>query len=491
MADNEAERPGQELREVRLQKWRALAQAGQDPFLQTRYPRSHAAEEIRTAYPDNAGERVHVAGRVTAVRGHGGAAFLDVRDQSGRVQVFVRAEETAAFAALEHLDIGDLIGVAGTVFATKRGEVSIEASAITMLAKSLRGLPDKWRGLQDVDLRYRQRYLDLLANPAVRDVFRLRSETLRLIRAFLHEEGFLEVETPILSPLAGGGEARPFQTHHNTFDTTLFLRIAMELYLKRLIVGGFERVFEIGKAFRNEGTDARHSPEFTMLELYWAYVGYEDIMALVERLFTYVLQSVRGSLVITAAGTPLDFSPPYPRVDMLTRIEERTGLNWRLVNSRDDARRAAERLGIKVDPTASWGQILDKVVAQVVEPDLIQPTFLIHHPVELSPLAKRRVEDPRTTERFELFCLGRELANAYSELNDPVDQRARFLNQAAEREAGNDEAPPVDEDYLLALEHGMPPTGGLGVGIDRLLMLMADVPSIRDVILFPTMRPIS
>lgn len=491
MTDNGADRPGQELRQVRLQKWQTLARAGQDPFAQTRYPRTHTAEEIRNAYPANAGNRVQIAGRVSAVRGHGGASFVDVRDQSGRVQLFVKAEETAAFAMLEHLDLGDVIGVSGTVFSTKRGEVSIDASEITVLAKSLRGLPDKWRGLQDVDLRYRQRYLDLLANPEVRDVFRLRTDTLRLVRAFLHQEGFLEVETPILSPLAGGGEARPFQTHHNTFDTTLYLRIAMELYLKRLIVGGFERVFEIGKAFRNEGTDARHSPEFTMLELYWAYVGYEDIMALVERMLTYVLNAVRGSLTITAGGTALDFSPPYPRVDMLTRIEERTGFNWRLVQNREDARHAAQRLGVKVDPTASWGQILDKVVAQVVEPDLIQPTFLVHHPVELSPLAKRRPDDPRTTERFELFCLGRELANAYSELNDPVDQRARFMNQAAEREAGNEEAPPVDEDYLLALEHGMPPTGGLGVGIDRLLMLLADVPSIRDVILFPTMRPLS
>jgi lysyl-tRNA synthetase class 2 len=373
---------------------------------------------------------------------------------------------------------------------TRRGEVSVEAERLTILTKSLQGLPDKYHGLRDVDLRYRRRYLDLMANESVRDVFRLRSETVRVIRAYLHERGFMEVETPILQTTAGGAEARPFRTHHNALDLDLYLRIAIELHLKRLIVGGFERVYELGRVFRNEGISTRHNPEFTMLELYWAYVGYEEIMQLVEDLVTHVLRTVRGTLQIAYQGEPLDFTPPWPRVDLVEQLRATTGLDWFSVTTAAEAEQAARALGVSVEPGASRTQILDKIVAATVEPALRQPTFLVHHPVDISPLAKRRAADPRTTERFELFCCGRELANAFSELNDPVDQRERFERQRAERLAGNEEVPEPDEDFLLALEHGMPPTGGLGIGVDRLVMLLADVPSIRDVILFPTMRPL-
>jgi lysyl-tRNA synthetase class 2 len=483
-------RPADELKAVRERKWQALKAAGRDPFRITRYPRTHTAAAVRDGYPDNAGQAVRVAGRLMAVRRHGKAAFLDVHDQTGRIQVHVRVDHPEAFQWLDYLDLGDHVGVRGTVFATRRGEVSVDAVDLEPLSKSLRGLPDKFHGLTDVDLRYRRRYLDLMMNPDVQHVFRLRSEVVRLLRTFLHERGFMEVETPILQTVAGGAEARPFVTHHNALDLDLYLRIAIELHLKRLIVGGFEQVFEIGRVFRNEGMSTRHNPEFTLLELYWAYVGYEEIMQLVEDLFVYVVSRVAGSLTITWQGETVDFTPPWPRVDLVERLRAKTGLDWFDLPTAEAARAAAGRLGVSVEQRATRAQILDKIVAQTVEPDFRQPTFLVHHPVDISPLAKRRSEDPRTTERFELFCLGRELANAFSELNDPVDQRERFARQAEERRAGNEEAPPPDEDFLLALEHGMPPTGGLGVGIDRLVMVLADVPSIRDVILFPTMRPL-
>jgi lysyl-tRNA synthetase class 2 len=482
--------PGDELRAVRLDKWRALREAGHDPFAVTRFVPSHSAAQIRNEFPANQGGAVRVAGRVVAFRGHGGAAFLDVEDASGRLQWYVTKDHPEAFRWLEWLDIGDHVGAAGTVFQTRRGEISVAVETLQILSKSLRGLPDKRHGLQDVDLRYRQRYLDLLANPATRMVFQRRSDAVWAIREFLHREQFVEVETPILQTLAGGAEARPFVTHHNALDLTLYLRIAMELHLKRLIVGGYERVFEIGRAFRNEGMDTRHSPEYTMLELYWAYHDYEDMMALVERLLAHTFTTVTGGTVLTVDGKAVDFTPPFPRVDLVERFRAVTGYDWFTLATRDKALEAARSLGVLVDPGASRTQILDKIVAQTVERDLIQPTFLVHHPVELSPLAKRRSLDPRTTERFELFCRGMELANAFSELNDPVDQRQRFLAQQAEREAGNDEVPPLDEDFLTALEHGMPPTAGLGLGIDRLAMLLGGVTSIRDVIWFPLMRPL-
>jgi lysyl-tRNA synthetase class 2 len=489
MADRTRQSPEGE-RATRLAKLEAVRRAGHDPFAVTRFPRTATAAGIRERYPANEGERVRVAGRVTAVRRHGGAAFVDVTDESGRIQLHVRAEHPEAFAALAVLDLGDHVGAEGTVFATRRGEVSVEASSLTLLTKALRGLPDKFHGLTDPDLRQRQRYLDLISHPEVRELFRLRSRTVAVMRAFLDGEGFMEVETPILHPVAGGAEARPFVTHHNALDVDLSLRIAIELYLKRLIVGGFERVYEIGRVFRNEGLSPRHLQEFTMLELYWAYVGYEEIMDLVERLLTHILTTVKGGLVLTVQGERVDFTPPYPRVDLVTRLREKTGLEWGRLDTRERAWEAARSLGVAVDPGSGRTQILDKIVAETVEADLRQPTFLIHHPVDISPLAKRRPQDPTTTERFELFCLGREMANAFSELNDPVEQRERFLRQLEERRAGNDEVPEPDEDFLVALEHGMPPTGGLGLGIDRLMMILGDTASIRDVVLFPPMRPV-
>lgn len=490
MPSRDGSSPGEELRAVRLAKWRALQEAGQDPFAVTRFVRSHQAAAVRQGFPANQGAVVRVAGRVMALRRHGGAAFLDVEDASGRLQWYVTRDHPEAFRWLESLDLGDHVGAEGTVFQTRRGEVSVAVTALTVLAKSLRGLPDKRHGLQDVDLRYRQRYLDLLANPETRKVFHIRSEAVRSIREFLHQEAFVEVETPVLLTLAGGAEARPFKTHHNALNIPLYLRIAMELHLKRLIVGGYERVFEIGHSFRNEGMDTRHSPEYTMLELYWAYHDYEDMMDLVERLMEHVVRAATGGTTLQVGDRRLDFAPPYPRVDLLERFHERTGLDWFQLDTREKAWAACRDLGVAVDAGASRTQILDKLVSQTVERDLDRPTFLIHHPVELSPLAKRRASDPRTTERFELFCQGTELANAFSELNDPLDQRQRFLAQQEERRAGNDEMPELDEDFLTALEYGMPPTAGLGLGIDRLVMLLADVPTIRDVILFPIMRPL-
>ncbi len=489
MADGMREAPEGE-RAARLSKLDASRRLGQDPFAITRYERTAVASTIKDGYPANEGTVVRVAGRVTAVRRHGGAAFVDVVDESGRIQLHVRAEHPDAFHSLDLLDLGDHVGAEGTVFATRRGEVSVEASALILLTKALLGLPDKYHGLQDADLRQRRRYLDLLANPEVRDLFRMRSRTVSLVRGFLDGEGFMEVETPLLHPVAGGAEARPFITHHNALDIDLYLRIAIELYLKRLIVGGFERVYEIGRVFRNEGLSPRHLQEFTMLELYGAYVGYEEIMDLVERLLSHVIQQLKGSLVVTVQGETIDFTPPYARVDLVERLKEKTGIEWHTLDTREAALDAARSLEVTVDPASTRTQILDKIVAQTVEVDLRQPTFLLHHPVDISPLAKRRPHDSQTTERFELFCLGREMANAFSELNDPVEQRERFERQLEERHAGNDEAPEPDEDFLLALEHGMPPTGGLGLGIDRLMMIVGDTPSIRDVVLFPPMRPL-
>lgn len=482
------ERPGDALRAVRLAKWQALKAAGHDPFQVTRYARTHLANAILTGYPGNDGESARVAGRVFAIRGHGQAAFIDLHDPSGRVQLHVTADEPEAFAVVEHLDLGDHVGAEGTIFKTRRGEVSLRVTRLEPLSKNLRGLPDKRHGVTDPDLRYRQRYLDLLSNPASVRTFQLRSEAVRLMREHLQAEGFVEVETPVLVPIPGGGMARPFITHHNALHRDLYLRIATELYLKRLIIGGFERVFEIGRVFRNEGVDANHGPEFTMLELYWAYVGYEEIMSLVERLVAHLCEALTGGLVLEVAGTRLDFTPPYPRVDMTSRFRELTGRDLLQLDTKERALAVARELGIAIDPALTRTQILDKLVSQVVESGLEQPTFLVHHPVDLSPLAKRRAEDPRTTERFELFCRGTELANAFSELNDPLDQRERFLAQVAERREGNDEVPELDEDFLLALEHGMPPTGGLGVGVDRLVMLLAGVTTIRDVVLFPMLR---
>ncbi|MHB1611018.1 MAG: lysine--tRNA ligase [Sulfobacillus sp.] len=481
---------GEDPRSIREEKWERLKALGHDPFLNTSYPVSAHSQDVVGAYSKWENQDVWLAGRVVAIRRHGKALFLDLRDQEGRIQCHFREDIVgSSFSLLDYLDLGDLLGVHGKVFKTRRGEISVEVADFQYLAKSLSDLPDKRHGLRDVDLRYRYRYLDLLANPEVGQVFRTRAAILAYLRNYLHERGFMEVETPVLLPLAGGTEARPFQSYHNALDMPLYLRIAMELHLKRLLVGGFERVYEIGRVFRNEGISTRHNPEFTMLELYQAYTDYHGVMELVESMLSGLVQQIHGSSIITYQGQSLDFTPPFARVDMVQRLKEKTGVDWQDIKTNEDAHKLAQKLGIRVDPKFERAQVMDKVTGQLVEPDLVQPTFLWHHPVDISPLAKRDPHYPFLTERFELFVAGRELANAFSELNDPVDQRQRFQFQQEQRRAGNDEVPPLDEDFLFALEHAMPPTGGLGVGVDRLVMLLTDSPSIRDVILFPTMRP--
>ncbi len=480
----------EDTRSIRIEKWERLKAVGRNPFAVRTYEVTVHSDDLVAEYQRYEGLEVSMAGRVMAVRRHGRALFLDLRDGQGRIQCHCREDLLGdAFALLDHLDLGDFLGVRGTVFKTRRGEISIEVGDFQFLAKSLRDLPAKWHGLKDVDLRYRHRYLDLLANPEVSKTFRTRAQVLQYIRHFLYERRFMEVETPVLQPIAGGTEAKPFQTHHNALDMPLYLRIAMELHLKRLLVGGFDRVYEIGRVFRNEGISTRHNPEFTMLELYQAYTDYEGIMELVESMLSGMVQSLQGSYQLTYQGETIDFTPPFARVDMVERLFEKTGVHWAEIRTTRDAHDLAKARHISVDSKLERAQVMDKIIGVVVEPDLIQPTFLWHHPVDISPLAKRDPHHPELTERFELFVAGRELANAFSELNDPIDQRERFMVQQEQRRDGNDEVPLLDEDFLRALEHGMPPTGGLGVGIDRLLMLLTDSASIRDVIMFPTMRP--
>jgi lysyl-tRNA synthetase class 2 len=472
----------------RLQKMEALRERGLDPF-GGRFERTARARELVEAFERLEGQVFRLAGRLRALRLHGRAAFADLYDESGRIQLHLRADVLGDdWSLVDLLDLGDIVGVEGRLFRTRRGEVSIEASRLTILAKALRPLPDKWHGLTDVDLRYRQRYLDLIVNPEVARTFRLRSRMLSTIRAFLDERGFLEVETPILLDQATGAAARPFVTHHNALDRDLFLRIAMELHLKRVIVGGFEKVYEIGRVFRNEGIDRTHNPEFTMLELYEAYADYTDMMRLTEELVAHVFETLRGTTKVEVGGRPLDFTPPWPRRSFDELLRQHTGVGLDDVPDEAAWRALAERAGLPHGPDVTLAKVIDGFF-DLFAPDLEQPTFVLDYPVEISPLAKRKPGQPRVALRFEAFVEGRELANAFTELNDPLDQRQRFLEQVAERGRGDLEAHPLDEDFLTALEHGMPPTGGLGIGIDRLAMLVADVPSIRDVILFPVQRP--
>ena len=481
---------------MRLVHLEALREAGVPPYGR-RFDCTHAIAPLLEKWQgltgDEVGEDVCIAGRLMALREHGKAAFGDLSDMSGQVQIYLKKDVVGdeAFSSLHHVDVGDLLGVEGHVFRTRRGEVSIAVKALTFLAKALRPLPEKWHGLKDVEIRYRERYVDLLANRDVRDVFVKRSRMTSAIRRLLDDKGFLEVETPVMSVLAGGATARPFITHHNALDVDLHLRIATELYLKRCIVGGIEKVYEIGRIFRNEGVSTRHNPEFTMLELYQAYGDYHDMMAITEEILATACMSVNGTLKIQFGPHALDLTPPFPRLTM-TEAFERHG-NIRLADLRDlgKARSIAEGLGIPLDKGAdNVAHLMDKVFEKVVEPHLLSPVFITDYPIELSPLAKKREDDPTLTYRFELFAVETEIANAFSELNDPMDQRERFEVQVALREGGDDEAHPIDEDYIKALEYGMPPTGGLGIGIDRLAMLLTDSPSIRDVILFPTMKPL-
>ncbi len=486
------ERPVSELRQIRLDKLKTLQEAGRDPFTITTFGVTAKAADIRARYDELEGQTVVIAGRIMSRRIMGKASFMDVRDGSDRMQVYVCRDDVGAddYQDFKKWDIGDIVGVEGFVFRTKTGEISVHAQRIVMLSKSLLPLPEKFHGLKDTDTRYRQRYLDLMMNPEVRDAFVKRSQIITAIRNFLNAREFLEVETPVLHTMAGGAAARPFITHHNTLDMDLYLRIALELHLKRLIVGGMERVYEIGRVFRNEGMDTRHNPEFTLLELYQAYTDYAGMMDLTEEMIRFVAHEVLGKAQITYGGVEIDLDKPFARLSMADAVKQYAGVDFAGVETLEQARALAKEHHIAFEQRHGVGDILNLFFETYVEEKLVQPTFIMHHPVEISPLAKRRPEDPRYTERFELFVVGREHANAFSELNDPVDQRARFEAQAKLKAAGDDEACDVDEDFLTALEYGMPPTGGLGIGIDRLVMLLTDSGSIRDVLLFPTMKPL-
>ncbi|MCL6448321.1 MAG: lysine--tRNA ligase [Armatimonadetes bacterium] len=475
---------------LRMEKLAQLRESNVEPYGE-KFARTNLAREVTENYAAFQDQEVAVAGRLMARRMHGKTTFADLQDLSGRIQIYLRLGDLGedAYHLFGKLDIGDILGVTGRVFKTRMGEVTIAVQKFVLLAKSLRVWPEKWHGLRDVELRYRRRYLDLIMNPEVKKTFLTRSKIIHAIRNFLERKGFLEVETPMMHTVAGGAAARPFITHHNALDMDLYLRIAPELYLKRLLVGGLEKVYEINRNFRNEGISTRHNPEFTMLELYQAYADYFDMMNLTEELISTVAREVLGVMQVPYGGEVIDLTPPYRRTTMIEAVRQSTGLDFDALGDDREAARAAAGLGIEVEPGDTWGSLLNRVFEEKVEEKLIQPTFVFDYPLEVSPLAKRKKEQPRLTYRFELFICGREIANAFSELNDPVDQRIRFQEQAEKRLKGDEEAHMMDEDFLTALEYGMPPAGGLGIGIDRLVMLLTNSPSIRDVILFPLLRP--
>jgi len=478
-----------ELMRVRREKMAAIAARGIEPFGR-KYHFTHHARDIIANFATLEGKSVRIAGRIVSIRGHGKASFAHLMDMSGRVQLYLRQDVLgeAAYEEFGLMDIGDLIGVEGEVFRTQKGEISVKATSLEMLAKSLRPLPEKWHGLKDVETRYRQRYLDLIVNPEVRDTFIIRSNVIKALRCYLDQQGYLEVETPMMHPIAGGAAARPFVTHHNALDMKLYMRIAPELYLKRLIVGGFEKGYEINRVFRNEGISIKHNPEFTLLELYQAFADYNDIMDLTEQIIAYVAREVLGTTKITYQGQEIDLTPPWPRLSMTEAIKKYADVDFTVVKTVAEARAIADKLGVKYEPKHGVGAILNNVFEATAEEHLVQPIFITGYPTEISPLAKRNKDNPDITDRFEAFIFGREIANGFSELNDPLDQKERFLSQVAQRESGDDEAHMMDEDYVTALEFGMPPTGGLGIGVDRLIMFLTDNYSIRDVILFPHMR---
>ena len=483
-----------ELIKQRRQKLSELQQKGEDPFDEYTYDVTHSSKEIKDNFEGLEGLDVSVAGRLLSKRVHGKAGFSDLYDRYGKIQLFVKindlGEERLKF--FKTLDLGDILGVKGTVFKTHAGEISVHVKEFILLTKSLLPLPEKWHGLKDPDLRYRQRYIDLIVNPEVRDASFKRIQIIKSIRKFLDDRDYLEVETPILSSIAGGAAARPFATHHNTLDINMYLRIATELYLKRLIVGGFERVYEIGKNFRNEGMDIRHNPEFTMIELYEAYADYNDMMELTENMISQVCMDVLGTTKVIYQDTEIEFKPPWRRLTMIDAVKEYANVDFNEVKTVEEAREIAKKYHLKLKKElkdCTKGDILNALFEEYGEQNLIQPTFLLDYPVEISPLTKKKRGNPELTERFEAFIFGREIANAYSELNDPIVQKDRFMQQAREKELGDDEAYMMDEDFINALEIGMPPTGGLGIGIDRIVMFLTNSYSIRDVILFPTMKP--
>ena len=482
-----------EQEQIRREKLAALQQAGCDPYQITKYDVTHHGADVKENFDALEGKDVSIAGRMMSTRIMGTASFCHVQDLSGTLQVYVARDTLGEepYAGFKKLDIGDIVGIKGTVFKTKTGETSLHATELTLLCKSLQPLPEKFHGLTNVDTRYRQRYIDLITNPETKDTFIKRSRIITSIRRFLDDKGFLEVETPMLVSNAGGAAARPFETHFNALDEDFKLRISLELYLKRLIVGGLEKVFEIGRVFRNEGLDTRHNPEFTLMELYQAYTDYHGMMDLTEEMFRHVALDVLGTTTIVYNGIEMDLGKPFARITMVDAVKQYAGVDFKQVTSLEEARRIADEKGVHYEQRHTKGDILNLFFEEFVEHHLIQPTFVMDHPVEISPLTKKKPDDPDYVERFEMFMNGWEMCNAYSELNDPIDQRERFAEQEKQFAAGDEEANHTDEDFLNALEIGMPPTGGIGYGIDRLCMLMTDSPAIRDVLLFPTMKPLS
>lgn len=481
-----------EIIRIRIEKLNKLVSENKNPFEIVKYEKTVLAKDIVDKYAELENTEVCIAGRLVSKRVMGKASFANLLDGSGKMQLYVSRNDIGdePYADFKKMDIGDIIGVKGIVFTTKMGEISVHATEVVLLSKSLLPLPEKYHGLKDTDLRYRQRYVDLIANPEVKQTFVMRSKIIKEIRNFLDEKGFLEVDTPILNSIPGGGAARPFATFHNTLGLEMFMRIAPELYLKRLIVGGFEKVYEMGRQFRNEGMDTKHNPEFTTIELYQAYVDYNDIMNLTEDLFCHVADKVLGTQELTYQGEAVSLKKPWRRISMMDAVKEYAGIDFNTEDMEQIIVQAKSK-GIDLDKDITWGKALAEVFDQRVEDKLVQPTFITDYPVEISPLAKRKPSNPKLTERFELFITARELANAFSELNDPIDQKQRFLAQVKEREKGDEEAQMMDEDFVNALMYGMPPTGGLGIGVDRMVMLYTDQPSIRDVLLFPTMKPLS
>ncbi|HLR21248.1 MAG TPA: lysine--tRNA ligase [Tissierellaceae bacterium] len=481
-----------EMLQVRREKLQELRDEDKDPFFVEEFDITNDSEEIKNKFEKFEDQEVSLAGRIMSRRGHGKVNFMDLQDRKGRIQLFVKFDLIGeeAYEDLKYLDLGDIVGVKGQVFRTRSGEVSIRVKEILLMSKSLQILPEKFHGLKDQDLRYRQRYVDLIVNPETKETFILRTKMLKAVREYLDERGFLEVETPVLSTIAGGANARPFVTHHNTLDIDMYLRIANELYLKRLIVGGFDKVYEMGKMFRNEGMSPRHNPEFTNIELYQAYADYKEMMVLTEELVAYVAETTLGTTKIDYQGTEIDLTPPWKRMDMEEAIKEYVGVDFSEIATDEEAIEVAKSKGLEIESEMKRGHIISEMFEEFCEEHLVQPTFIIGHPVEVSPLAKRNQEDPRKTNRFEAFVNTWEIANAFSELNDPIDQRKRFEEQVQQKQAGDHEAHPMDEDFINAIEVGLPPTGGLGIGIDRMIVLLTNQPSIRDVLLFPTMKPL-